>query len=68
MCSNCGALTPAELIRVEEVGLISGTGGLERHQHEAAQRDAPIKKRGETHDRSKAHTELAMPDADKYEQ
>lgn len=52
VCSKCGAFTPVELIRVEEVRLISGTGGLERPQHDVLVRDTLIKK-GERHTKKK---------------
>lgn len=47
VCSKCGAFTPVELIRAEEVRLISGTGGLERPQHNVVVKERLIKKKEE---------------------
>lgn len=66
VCSKCGAFTPVELIRVEEVRLISGTGGLERPQHDVAMRDTPIKKE-ERRARNKEEKERAIQEEGKHD-
>lgn len=58
VCSKCGVFTLVELIRSEEVRLISETGGLERPQHNVVAKETLIRR--ETRNSNKEDKKLVM--------